>query len=216
MKRHRRSWRCPAEDFRDRRFARPTRGFSLVELLIALALVLILTTMYWGSGSRSHQRTQQKACQKNLQKIFIALEIYANDHAGKFPALTNARTSEEALDVLVPRYTADTATFICPGSKDPALPAGESFLKRRISYAYYMGRQPSEAAEVLLSDRQVDTQAKTAGQPVFSTTGKPPGNNHHKYGGNFLFCDGHLELTPARPPFSLGLTQGVVLLNPKP
>lgn len=216
MKRHRRSWRCPAEDFRDRRFDRRTRGFSLVELLITLALVLILTTMYWGSGSRNNQRTQQKACQKNLQKIFIALEIYANDHAGRFPVLTNARTSEEALDALVPRYTADTATFICPGSKDSALPADASFRKGRISYAYYMGRQPSDTAEVLMSDKQVDTRSKTAGQQVFSITGKPPGNNHHKYGGNFLFCDGHLELTPARPPFSLGLTQGVVLLNPKP
>jgi len=216
MKRHRRSWRCPAEDFRSRRFARRARGFSLVELLITLALVLILTTMYWGHGSRNNQRTQQKACQKNLQKIFIALEICANDQAGRFPVLTNARTSEEALDVLVPRYTADTATFICPGSKDSALPAGESFLKRRISYAYYMGRRSSDTSEVLLSDKQVDTRSKTSGQQVFSTTGKPPGNNHHKYGGNFLFCDGHMELTPASPPFSLGLTQGVVLLNPKP
>ena len=216
MKRHRRSGPCPAADFRDRRFDRRTRGFSLVELLITLALILVLTTMYWGSGARSNQRTQQKACQKNLQKIFIALEIYANDSAKKFPVVASARTSEEALDALVPRYTADTATFICPGSKDSALPAGESFLKRRISYAYYMGRQPSDASEVLLSDKQVDTRSKTAGQQVFSTTGKPPGNNHHKYGGNFLFCDGHMELTPACPPFALGLTQGVVLLNPKP
>ncbi len=209
-------WRCHAEAFRDGRRAGETDGFSLVELLITLALVLILTTMYWGSSSRSNQRTQQKACQKNLQKVFIALEIYANDHAKNFPLVASARTSEEALDVLVPRYTADTATFICPGSKDSASPAGESFLKRRISYAYYMGRRSSDTAEALISDKQVDTQSKTAGQQVFSITGKPPGNNHHKFGGNFLFCDGHMELTPARAPFSLGLTQGVVLLNPKP
>ena len=44
--------------------------------------------------------------------------------------------------------------------------------------------------------------------------GKPPGNNHHQYGGNFLFCDGRTESGPATAPFSLVFTQGVVLLNP--
>jgi prepilin-type processing-associated H-X9-DG protein len=62
----------------------------------------------------------------------------------------------------------------------------------------------------------VDALFKTAGQLVFSTTGKPPGNNHEKSGGNFLFCDGHAESSPARAPFSMTATQGVVLLNPRP
>jgi len=214
VKRQRQSRRCQAEEFRNGRFALRTQGFSLIELLIVVALLLVMTTLYWGFGSRSNQSTQQKACQKNLQKLFIALEIYANDHARQFPVVANARTSEEALDPLVPRYTADTATFICPGSKDSELPAGESLLKRKISYAFYMGRRSSDATEVLMTDKQVDTKAKSAGQNVFSTTGSPPGNNHHKYGGNLLFCDGHVELIPAQSPFSLALTQGVVLLNP--
>jgi len=191
-------------------------GFSLVELLITLVLMLIMTTMMWGFGSANRQRAEKKACQQNLSKIYLAMQIYANDYAGKLPETAEARTSEEALYVLVPRYTVDTSIFICPGGRGSALPEGESFRKRRISYAYYMGVHLNDAQQALMSDRQVNTQAKNAGDYAFSITGKPPGNNHHKYGGNFLFGDGHMEMTPAQVPFSLAVTQGVVLLNPRP
>jgi prepilin-type N-terminal cleavage/methylation domain-containing protein len=191
------------------------QGFSLIEMLISVTIILILFTMMYGFGSRSNQRAQKKKCQANLQKMYVALQIYANDSAGKFPVVTNARSSEDALDVLVPRYSADTAIFVCPGSKDSALPAGESLRKGRISYAYYMGRRGSDADSVLLSDKQVDSQAKDAGQPVFSANGKPPGNNHHKYGGTFLFCDGGMKSSPAAAAIALPLATNVVLLNPK-
>jgi prepilin-type N-terminal cleavage/methylation domain-containing protein/prepilin-type processing-associated H-X9-DG protein len=187
-------------------------GFSMLELLIVAAVVLILTTMYWGGTSGKRQRHQQAACQQNLERIFMAMEMYANDCAGKYPAAGGARVSAEALTLLVPRYTVDTAVFICPGSKDPSLPQGEPLKQHTISYAYYMGRHPTDGL-ALASDRQVDTNAKAAGQTVFSTTGKPPGNNHGK-GGNFLFCDGHMEETASSAPFALGLGDGAVLLNP--
>ena len=191
-------------------------AFSLIELLISLVLLLIMTTMFWGFGSRSNQQKQKALCQKNLQKIFVAMEIYASDFAGRFPVKPGAQTAEEPLSLLVPRYTADTRSFICPGSKDSQLPAGEPFLKRRISYAYIMGRRQTDANEVLMTDRQIDALQKTGGQQIFSTTGKSPGNNHHKYGGNYLFGDGHLETSSTNTPFSISWTQGVSLLNPKP
>ena len=190
-------------------------GFSLLELLVVAALLLILTTLYWRSGADNRQKAVLASCQNNLQKIHIAMEIFANDHAGKFPSSPGARTAEETLDALVPRYTADTSFLICPGSKDSPLPSGESFRQRRISYAYYMGRRLADAQEPLSSVRQIDNQSKVPGQQVFSITGKPPGNNHDKRGGNVLFCDGHVQRTPAAAAFSLVLTQGVVLLNPK-
>jgi len=191
-------------------------GFSLIELLVVIALILILSTMYWGSTSNSRRRQQQAACRSNLQKIYVALQIYANDHGGAFPQVSGARTSEEPLSELVPRYTADTSVFICPGSGDSALPSGEPLRGRRISYAYLMGRYATNTQEVLMSDRQVDARAKKAGEQAFSPTGKPPGNNHGSGGGNFLFVDGHAEATPAQLPFSLGLSAGVTLLNPRP
>jgi prepilin-type N-terminal cleavage/methylation domain-containing protein/prepilin-type processing-associated H-X9-DG protein len=191
-------------------------GFSLIELLIVLALLIVLSTMYFGFSSPSHQRNEQKNCGQNLQKLFLALEIYANDSAGRFPEAAGAKTSEVPLELLVPRYTADTAIFICPGSKDSPLPPGESLTKRKISYAYYMGRRSGGTPSALMSDAQVNAESKSVGDPVFSTTGRPPGNNHHIYGGNILFSDGHVELSQTQASFSLVFTQGVVLLNPKP
>ena len=218
MKAFGQSARIRANGFRKVRFTlRPAQaGFSLVELLIVLALMIIMTTMMWGFGSASRQRAEKKACQQNLSKIYLAMQIYANDYRGKFPETNGVQTSEEVLYVLVPRYTADTSIFVCPGGRDSALPEGESFRKRKISYAYYMGVRPNDAQPALMSDRQVNTLPKNAGDDAFSTTGKPPGNNHHKYGGNFLFSDGHMEMTPPNVPFSLPITQNVVLLNPRP
>lgn len=186
----------------------------MIELLLVVAIIAIIAAMYMRATTGSGQNRQLKNCQKNLQKLYIAMEIYAMDHQGNFPAVAGAQTSGAALDGLVPRYTVDTSAFICPGSSTAALPSGESIANRKISYAYYMGRTKRDATSVLMSDQQVDTLAKTAGQPAFSPTGKAPGNNHGKAGGNFLFGDGHAESTPARLPFSLVLTQGVVLLNP--
>jgi prepilin-type N-terminal cleavage/methylation domain-containing protein len=194
-----------------------TGGFSLIELLTVAALVLVLTSLYWESSSGSRQRQMRTSCQEDLQKIYMALQIYANDSASRFPVVPVARTSEEALSVLVPHYTVDTAVFVCPASKDPPVPAGDPFAKRKVSYAYYMGRRLADAQDPLLSDRQVNTDSKAAGDPVFSSTGKAPGNNHGKEGGNFLFGDGRAQWSPVNVGFPIPLSPGgVILLNPKP
>ncbi len=191
-------------------------AFTLVEMLVTLALLLIMFVLLYGFGSHSHQQQMKQACQKNLLRAYVGLEIFAREHDGLFPVVPGAKTSEEPLALLVPRYTVDTASFICPGSKDAPVPEGESLAGRRISYAYFMGRRATETNEVLMSDRLIALRPKRQGEPVFSLTGKAPGNNHHKYGGNFLFADGRVESSFARAPFSLVWPESVVLLNPKP
>ncbi|HKX62155.1 MAG TPA: hypothetical protein VJS65_09930 [Verrucomicrobiae bacterium] len=196
-------------------FRRDARAFSLLEMLLTLVLVIVIFVILYGHGAGGQQLARKRKCQKNLQDIHVALQIFANDRDGLLPALNTAKTSEPVLAVLVPKYISTTAAFICPASKDNALPEGESFAERKISYAYYMGRRTTDSDEVSISDAQVNTLPKAKGQVVFSTTGKKPGDNHHKYGGNFLFIDGHLEMSAAKAPFPLPLTNGVVLLNPK-
>jgi prepilin-type N-terminal cleavage/methylation domain-containing protein len=191
-------------------------AFSLIEMLISLAIILILFTLMYGFGSRNNQLNQQKKCQSNLLKIYIGLQIYGHDHAGQFPVVSNARTAEDVLDVLVPRYTADTSVYVCPGSKDKALTPGVSLRKGRVSYAYYMGWTATDSGQVLLTDKQVDATPKRVGEKIFSEDGKKPGNNHHQYGGNLLFADGTIKISPALAAFAVTPPSNVILLNPKP
>jgi prepilin-type processing-associated H-X9-DG protein len=196
------------------RRARFSHGSALLQILFVVGIILLLFVLYWGGSTGNQAKSKKLMCRENLEKLYTPLEIYANEHNGAFPDKPGAQTSEEVLDCLVPKYTVDTELFICPGSQDKPLPSGESFAQKKISYAYYMGRRAGDAGEALLSDAQINTLPKAPGQPVFSTNGKPPGNNH-KTGGNFLFCDGHVDSSAPVASFLLATNSKVVLLNPK-
>lgn len=198
--------------------SRSRLAFSLIELIVTLALLIVLVVLWHGFGSRSNQQRQKKACEKNLLNIYLALDLYARDHDGRFPVTTNARTSEEALSVLVPQYTVASDHFVCPGSKDSRIASATPLKDVRISYAYFMGRQQNETgavAAVLMSDRWIDLTPKGKGDPVFSTNGAAPGNNHHQYGGNFLLSDGEIRSSGAMAPFALDWPAHIVPLNPR-
>jgi prepilin-type N-terminal cleavage/methylation domain-containing protein/prepilin-type processing-associated H-X9-DG protein len=192
-------------------------GFSLMELLIVMFIIVVLSTLYYGGNSRTYQKKQIAVCEKNLETIYVALQTWANDYSNDFPTLANSRTSEPPLSQLIPRYTTGTEFFTCPGCKDSKLPDAQPFANRKISYAYYMGHTTKDGAnQPLLSDRQVNTNSKTAGQPLFSADGKKPGNNHNKFGGNIMFCDGSVQSSPPPAAFNLTNAPGVILLNPRP
>ena len=190
-------------------------AFSLIELLVVLAVMIILFTLYWNHGPSKRDR-ELTACRQNLEKVYLALQIYSRDQGDQYPVVTNAVTSEQGLAPLVPHYTSDTAQFICPSVGESSLPTGKTFAEWKISYAYYMGRRASETDRALMSDAQINTSSKGAGATVFSDTGRPPGNNHGKGGGNFLMGDGSVTSTRPETQFPITVQPPVILLNPKP
>jgi type II secretory pathway pseudopilin PulG len=180
-----------------------------------MVILIILSVSLNSRLSGSRRRTNLELCRKNLQTISLALSIYANDNHGAFPFLTNAAISATPLSLLLPRSTTETAMFICPGGDDQALPEGESFAQRRISYAYYMGRSTNSVpGAAILSDWQVNTLPKTKGQPLFSADGKKPANNHVKDGGNLLLVNGEVIASGPKAARDLPVPSGVTLLNP--
>ena len=193
-----------------------TNAFSLIELMLVLLVVMILTILSVGRISGSNRDKIKNQCQGNLQKIFLSATIYMNDNKGNFPVVKGAEHSEEPLSLLIPRYSTLTEMFICPGSGDRALPEGESFARRRISYAYYMGRTNNEGPdEVIASDRQVNTSPKKAGQQIFSDKGKKPGANHSKYGGCYVTLSGESGGSRSFADRDFLFGTNVTLLNPR-
>ena len=196
---------------------RAVGGLTILEVFLAIAIIFIVFTLFISSGSQSAQQKRMAVCQANLQTIYAALNTFAQDNQGTLPVLDGAQTSEAPLSLLVPKYTTGTEVFICPGGKDKPLPEAQPFADRKISYAYYQGQLlAGGGAAPLMSDAQVNTARKSRGQQIFSLDGKKPGNNHHKFGGNFLFGDGNVQYTTAYLAFDLTLASNAVLLNPKP
>jgi type II secretory pathway pseudopilin PulG len=200
-----------------RTVVRPARGFPLIELLIVLALLIVMYVLYFSRSADNRQSQLKAQCALNLQNVYVALETCTLEHKDAFPLLSGAQTSEPPLSLLVPKYTSVTGYFICPGPGEGSLPEARPFADRRISYAYYMGRtSKSEPDQPLITDAQINTRNKEKGQPLFSADGKKPGNNHHRYGGNVMLCDGRIEASRAKAAFALTATGQVVLLNPRP
>ena len=193
-------------------------GFSLVELLIVMALVACGYAFMFGPGTAWSQGRAKTRCAEQLRQMHAALSLFAAEHEGAFPSPAEALTSEPALSQLVPLYTTDTSIFICPGSGRSSLPGAQPFADRRCSYAFITGLKSSAAADQpLASDAQVSTRAKAAGEPLFSASGKAPGNNHRSFGGSVLFVDGHVETQDETlAKHDLALPPGARLLNPKP
>ena len=191
-----------------------TGGFSLLEMLLVLVLMLVATVLMTGHLTISGRQHALAHCQNNLQKIYLALNLYKTDNGG-FPFLKEANTSAEPLSLLVPKSTTMTEIFICPLTKDKELPEAESFAHRKISYAYYMGRTTNDdPGAIIASDAQVNNSPKSVGQQVFSPDGKQPGNNHGKEGGNLLSCGGEVIVSGPKTSRDLLFPPAVRLLNP--
>src|SRR5215469_10748045 len=119
-------------------FGQPTNAaFSLIELLVVIGILVVITALMWSYGPSRRDR-ELDSCRQNLERIYLAMDIYSRDNNSKYPVVTNAVTSEAALAPLVPHYSSDTQIFICPASGNPFQPADKSFSDWKISYAYYM------------------------------------------------------------------------------
>jgi len=115
------------------------RGFTLIEMMIVVAIIAILVSILVPNFVRARAQAQTSACESNLKEIATAIELYQtdNDH---YPDGGTVNSDNDELQPYLKQtpvdpvagpgvyYTftvdnPDTATaeytIVCPGSHDP-------------------------------------------------------------------------------------------------
>lgn len=71
---------------------RRSGGFTLIELMIVIAIIAILAAILVPNFIRARAQGQLTACKSNLKNIGTALEMYSTDWSGKYPTATGILT----------------------------------------------------------------------------------------------------------------------------
>ena len=66
------------------KFRRRSGGFTLIELMIVIAIIAILAAILVPNFIRARAQGQLTACKSNLKNIGTAAEMYSTDWSGKY------------------------------------------------------------------------------------------------------------------------------------
>jgi len=61
------------------------KGFTLIELMIVIAIIAILAAILIPSFVRARAQSQLAACESNERNMGTSVEMYANDNNGNYP-----------------------------------------------------------------------------------------------------------------------------------
>lgn len=115
------------------------RGFTLIELMVVICLIGILASILVPNYSRARAQTQLTACTVNLQRLYAAVTMYANDNGGQWPQ----RTFGAAWNYIILNPTYDSnftklAPYVpAPFPLCPAPPVFEGYSNYYRSYQFY-------------------------------------------------------------------------------
>jgi prepilin-type N-terminal cleavage/methylation domain-containing protein/prepilin-type processing-associated H-X9-DG protein len=124
--------------FSTRRASRWLWAFTLVELLVVIAVLGILASLLLPALSRAKEAGRSAKCISNLRQVGLATRLWAEDHENKMPVMRDAPVPpnppagpEPSPDVVLSNYVSGVMRiFECPSDNQ------QLFVQTRSSYAW--------------------------------------------------------------------------------
>ena len=165
------------------RWARFERAFTLIELIVVIALLGVLSVIIANVASGMRSRAERVQCMANVKSLAVAAEMYVQDN-NQWPQISMSDDDEEEsdsyakewLDALAP-YKISAKTFICPT------------IQRLMSNPDY--NQPANLRIDYMAtpfDDKPMTPHQWPRQPWFVETG-----DVHGHGNLIIFTDGSIS-----------------------
>jgi prepilin-type N-terminal cleavage/methylation domain-containing protein len=99
-------------------------AFTLLEMLVSIAIIALLATLIIGAVVRVRSSAQSVKCLANLRQIANAFHVYVADNGGKMPdPLGDAVPWETSIRP----YIANTDVFGCPADQEVFPAVGSSY-----------------------------------------------------------------------------------------
>jgi prepilin-type N-terminal cleavage/methylation domain-containing protein/prepilin-type processing-associated H-X9-DG protein len=184
---------------------RGARGFTLVEMLVVVAIIMILAAMIFPVYEIVTKRAEGVHCCSNIRNLAVAAGMYAEDSDG---LLIPARTSAGApavlgtgWDVLLLPYQRSEQLYLCLSDQTPAWANGTTCYKHsygiNLDLTMVGGYNGSSLCQDNLQDPtqtilffEILGTAKALGTR-YGTDKLTRVATRHNTGSNFAFVDGH-------------------------